>query len=121
LKPIKISIYVINYLSNVDWLLTDLRITLGYPSGYAFTRSTPQPLDKDQFAIPVLNKGQSGVIDIVGQVSGNLNEGKIFRAEIGMWKDGRYIPLKNIEKGTKIVKPTVSIRQTINGDANLCR
>jgi len=35
-----------------------------------------------------------------------------------MWKDGRYIPLKNIEKGTKIVKPTVSIRQTINGDAN---
>lgn len=108
----------INYLSNVDWLLTDLRVSVDYPLGYAFTRSTPQSLDKDEFTIPVLNKGQSGVIDIIGQVSGNLDDGKVFRAEIGMWKDGQYVPLKEIEKGTKIVKPTVSIRQTINGDAN---
>jgi hypothetical protein len=108
----------INYLSNVDWLLTDLRVTVEYPLGYAFTQSTPQSLDKDEFTIPVLNKSQSGVIDIIGQVSGELNEGKVFRAKIGMWKDGQYVPLKEIEKGTKIVKPTVSIRQTINGDAN---
>ncbi len=108
----------INYLSNVDWLLTDLRVTVDYPLGYAFTQSTPQSLDKNEFTIPVLNKNQSGVIDIIGQVSGDLDEGKVFRAEIGMWKDGQYVPLKEIEKGTKIVKPTVSMRQTINGDAN---
>ncbi len=108
----------INYLSNVDWLLTDLRVTVDYPLGYAFTQSTPQSLDKDEFTIPVLNKGQSGVIDIIGQVSGDLNEGKVFRARIGMWKDGQYVPLREIERGAKIVKPTVSIRQTINGDAN---
>jgi len=108
----------INYLSNVDWLLTDLRVTVDYPLGYAFTQSTPKSLDKDEFTIPVLNKNQSGVIDIVGQVSGDLDEGKVFRAEIGMWKDGQYVPLKEIEKGTKIVKPTVSLRQTINGDSN---
>ncbi len=108
----------INYISNVDWLLTDLRVTIDYPLGYAFTRSTPQSLDKNEFTIPVLNKGQSGVIDVVGQISGNLNDGKVFRVKIGMWKDGQYVPLREVEKGTKIVKPTVSIRQTINGDAN---
>jgi len=58
------------------------------------------------------------VIDVVGQISGNLNDGKVFRVKIGMWKDGQYVPLREVEKGTKIVKPTVSIRQTINGDAN---
>jgi len=108
----------INYLSNVDWLLTDLRISVSYPSGYAFSQSMPKSLDKDEWVIPVLNKGQSGIIDIVGQLSGDLGEGKIFRARIGMWKNGQYVPLKDVEKGTKIVKPTVAIRQTINSDAN---
>jgi len=108
----------INYLSNVDWLLTDLRVNVDYPTGYTFTQSSPKSIDKNEWSIPVLNKGQSGIIDITGQVSGNLNEGKVFRARIGMWKDGQYLPLKEIEKGTRIEKPTVSIRQTINGDAN---
>jgi hypothetical protein len=108
----------INYMSNVDWLLTDLRVNIDYPSGYTFTESTPKSLDKNEWSVPVLNKNQSGIIDVTGQLSGNLGEGKVFRARIGMWKDGQYVPLKEIEKGTKIVKPTVAIRQTINGEAN---
>jgi len=110
--------FKINYLSNVDWLLTDLRINIDYPSGYTFSQSVPKSLDKNEWSMPVLNKNQSGIIDITGQLTGDLGEGKIFRARIGMWKDGQYVPLKEIEKGTKIVKPTVAIRQTINGDAN---
>jgi len=35
-----------------------------------------------------------------------------------MWKDGQYMQLREIEKGARIVKPTVALRQTINGDAN---
>jgi len=108
----------INYFSNVDWLLTDLRVNVDYPSGYAFSQATPKSLDKNEWVIPVLNKNQSGIIDVTGQLTGDLGEGKVFRARIGMWKDGQYLPLKEIEKGTKIVKPTVSIRQTVNGDVN---
>lgn len=110
--------FKINYLSNVDWLLTDLRVNVDYPLGYSFSQAIPQSLDKNEWIIPVLNKNQAGIIDIVGQLSGDLGDGKVFRARIGMWKDGQYVPLKEIEKGTKIVKPTVAIRQTINGDAN---
>lgn len=110
--------FKINYLSNVDWLLTDLRINVDYPEGYAFSEATPKSLDKNEWTIPVLNKNQSGIIDVTGQLTGNLGDGKVFRARIGMWKDGQYLLLKEIEKGTKIVKPTVSIRQTINGDSN---
>lgn len=108
----------INYFSNVDWLLTDLRVNVDYPSGYSFLQSAPKSFDKDEWVIPVLNKNQSGTIDIVGQLSGSLDEGKVFRASIGIWKDGQYMRLREIERGTKIVKPTVALRQTINGDAN---
>ncbi len=110
--------FKINYVSNVDWLLTDLRVNIDYPSGYTFTQSNPKSLDKDEWIIPVLNKNQSGIIDVTGQLGGDLGEGKVFKARIGMWKEGEYVPLKEIEKGTKIVKPTVAIRQTVNGDAN---
>ena len=108
----------INYFSNVDWLLTDLRVSLDYPAGYSFSQSSPKSFDKNEWVIPVLNKNQSGTIDIVGQLSGSLDEGKVFRARIGMWKDGQYMQLREIEKGARIVKPTVALRQTINGDAN---
>ena len=108
----------INYFSNVDWLLTDLRVSLDYPVGYSFSQSSPKSFDKNEWVIPVLNKNQSGTIDIVGQLSGSLDEGKVFRARIGMWKDGQYMQLREIEKGARIVKPTVALRQTINGDAN---
>ena len=110
--------FKINYFSNVDWLLTDLRVNIDYPSGYAFSQSTPKSLDKNEWSVPVLNKNQSGTIDVTGQLSGNLGEGKVFRARIGMWKDGQYVPLKEIERGAKIVKPTVGLRQTINGEAD---
>ncbi len=110
--------FKINYFSNIDWLLTDLRVNVDYPSGYAFSQSVPKSFDKNEWVIPVLNKDQSGVIDITGRISGVLGEGKVFRARIGMWKDGQYMQLKEIERGVKLVKPTVSLRQTINGDAN---
>jgi len=99
-------------------LLTDLRVSVDYPAGYSFSQSSPKSFDKNEWVIPVLNKNQSGTIDIVGQLSGSLDEGKVFRARIGMWKDGQYIQLREIEKGARIVKPTVALRQTINGDAN---
>ncbi len=108
----------INYFSNVDWLLTDLRVSVDYPAGYSFSQSSPKSFDKNEWVIPVLNKNQSGTIDIVGQLSGSLDEGRVFRARIGMWKDGQYMQLREIEKGARIVKPTVALRQTINGDAN---
>ena len=108
----------ISYFSNVDWLLTDLRVSVDYPAGYSFSQSSPKSFDKNEWVIPVLNKNQSGTIDIVGQLSGSLDEGKVFRARIGMWKDGQYMQLREIEKGARIVKPTVALRQTINGDAN---
>ncbi len=106
----------INYSSSIDWLLTDLRAQVEYPSGFEFVESTPKSIDKTEWDIPVLNKNQAGSIDILGRLSGELNEAKVFRAKIGMWKEGEFVLLKEIEKGAELAKPSVEIRQQINGN-----
>lgn len=106
----------LNYSSNIPWLLTDLRVQVEYPSGFEFVESLPKSLDKTEWAIPVLNKNEAGSIDVTGRLSGNIGDAKIFRAKLGVWKDGEFTLLKEIEKGVEIQKPSVSIRQEINGN-----
>ena len=108
--------FIMNYSSNVDWLLTDLQVQVEYPSGYEFIESTPKSLDKTVWNISVLNKNQAGSISVMGRLSGGIGDAKIFRAKLGVWKDGEFTLLKEIEKGVEIQKPSVSIRQDINGN-----
>jgi len=108
----------INYSSNANWLLTNLRVTADYPAGFEFVQSTPKSINKTEWDIPVLNNGAAGSISVSGQLAGGIGDAKIFRARIGIWKDGQYLALKEIEKGVQINKPSVELRQLINGSAS---
>jgi len=108
----------VNYSSNANWLLTNLRITVDYPTGFEFIQSTPKSIDKTEWDVPVLNNGAAGNIDVTGQLTGDIGDAKVFRARIGIWKDGQYMALKEIEKGVQINKPSVQLSQTINGSAS---
>jgi len=109
-------IFRINYFSNVDYLLTDLRCQTDYPLSFEFIESTPTSLEKNEWEIPVLNKSQGGRIEISGKVSGEVGEAKVFRAKLGVWKEGEFILLKEIEKGSEVIKPSIYLRQEINGN-----
>ena len=109
-------IFRINYFSNVDYLLTDLRCQIEYPFGFEFIRSTPKSIEKTDWEIPVLNKAEGGRIEVVGKLSGNVGEARIFKAKLGILKDGEFILLKEITKGVEIVKPLLYLRQEINGN-----
>ena len=108
----------VNYSSNANWLLTNLRITVDYPTGFEFIDSVPKSIDKTEWDIPVLNNGAAGSVDVTGQLSGNIGDAKVFRARIGMWMDGQYMELKDIEKGVQINKPSVQLDEQINGSTN---
>lgn len=104
----------INYFSNVNYPLTDLRVQIDYPSGFEFSESVPKAIDKNEWDIPVLNKSEGGKIEIAGSLSAEIGDAKIFRAQLGIWQDGQFIPLKDVEKGVELVKPSVYVRQEIN-------
>jgi len=106
----------INYFSNLDYLLTDLRAQIEYPSGFEFITSAPKSLEKNEWLIPILNKSQGGRIEISGKLSGEVGEAKIFRAKLGIFKEGEFILLKEITKGLEIIKPSIYLRQEINGN-----
>lgn len=104
----------LNYSSNANWLLTNLRITVDYPTGFEFIQSSPKSINKTEWDIPVLNNGAAGSVDVTGQLSGDVGDAKVFRARIGMWQNGQYMALKEIEKGVQINKPSVQLSQQIN-------
>jgi len=106
----------INYFSHLDYLLTDLRIQVEYPLTFEFISSLPKSLEKNEWLIPVLNKSQGGRIEISGRVSGEIGEAKIFKAKLGILKEGEFILLKEINKGLEIIKPLIYLRQEINGN-----
>lgn len=106
----------INYFSNIDHLLTNLRSQVEYPAGFEFINSTPKSMEQIEWEIPLLNKSEGGRIEITGSLSGRLGEAKIFRAKLGVWKDGEFIVLKEASKGVEMVKHSLYVRQEINGN-----
>ena len=106
----------INYFSNVNYPLTDLRIQLDYPSDFEFINSNPKSIEKNEWDIPVLNKSEGGRIEITGKILGKVGEAKIFRGQLGIWKEEKFILLKEAESGVEIIKPSLYLRQEINGN-----
>jgi len=107
--------FSLNYFSNADWPLSNLRVKIEYPSGFEFIASQPQALEKTEWDLPILNKAEGGRIEIRGKLTGEIKEQKIFRATLGIWKDGEFILLKETVRGVETLKSSLSIFQQING------
>ena len=105
----------LNYFSNIDYPLTDLRVVVEYPSNFEFIESSPSSLDKTEWSIGLLNKADGGRIEIVGKVMGEVSEEKIFKAKFGSWQNGEFIILKEAARGVTVIKPALHITQQING------
>jgi hypothetical protein len=108
--------FKLDYFSNLDSPLTNLRIQVEYPKSFEFFSSTPQSIEKTEWEIPVLNKAEGGRIEIQGKILGEIGKVETFRARLGILKENQFIVLKEIEKGVEIVKPSIFLRQEINGN-----
>lgn len=106
----------INYFSSIDYPLTDLLCRLQYPDNFEFLDSQPSSPTKTDWQIPLLNKADGGRIEISGRLSGKVGEVSLFKAQLGIFKNGRFIVLKEIEKGVELTKPSLLIREQINGN-----
>ncbi len=107
--------FSLNYFSNLNYPLSDIGIRVEYPEGFHFLESKPKALEKVDFKIKSLNPTNGGRIEIRGLLSGKVGEQKIFKAIFGVWKEGEYIPLKEVMRGVEIIEPSLYISQMING------
>jgi len=106
----------LNYFSNINYPLSDLRIKTKYPSGFEFIESQPKALEKTEWGLGILNRAEGGRIEILGKIQGEVGESKIFQAEIGQWQEGEFVLLKTASWGVEIIKPLLYIFQEINGN-----
>ncbi len=106
----------LNYFSISEYPLSDLTIKIEYPNDFEFIESNPQALENIEWNINSLNKAQGGRIEILGKLFGNTGEQKLFKAELGIWKNGEFILLKQIFKGVEIIEPSIFVSQQINGN-----
>lgn len=107
--------FALNYFSNSDYPLSDLKIEIEYPQGFEFAEAIPASLGDNEWRVPLLNKTQGGRISVKGTLRGELQELKTIRATIGTWKDGKFTLLKESLKGVEITKPEIRISQLIQG------
>ena len=112
--PGKESVFRVNYFSNLNYPLSDLRIKVEYPSGFEFRESQPKALAGNEWEILLLNKAEGGRINITGLLTGEVGETKIFRASLGIWQDEEFVLLKEITRGVEIAQPLIFITQKIN-------
>ncbi len=110
--------YAINYFSNVDYPLENLSIKIDPTPGFDFVSSDPESLDNSEWKLQTLNKAQGGRISISGKVSATTNQNLTFSAELGMWQNGNFIIIKQINTNVQVIQPLLSISQQVNGSAS---
>ncbi len=115
IEPDKDFRFRINYFSNIDYPLSDLRCIVDYPDDFEFISSIPRALNQTEWEVELLNKADGGRIEITGSLSAMAGDQKIFRARLGIWQKGEFVLLKEIAKGMEIVQPSLYLSQMING------
>jgi hypothetical protein len=110
--------FSINYYSTLDYPLSDLSIKINYPDGFEFLSSDPKSLSNNEWDIPILNKAEGGRIDIKGKLAAELGDFKMFSAQIGFWREGELVMMKEVNKGVEITEPFLDVYQEINGQKN---
>lgn len=116
LKSEKEIKFRLNYFSIAEYPLSDLRVKIQYPDNFEFIKSEPKALEKTEWDINALNKASGGRIEITGKLFGEIGEQKIFQAELGTWRKGEFILLKQAFQGIEIIKPSLFMSQQINGN-----
>ncbi|MFH0792130.1 MAG: hypothetical protein V1905_02885 [bacterium] len=116
LKPGNEFRFRLNYFSNVDYPLSDLRIKVDYPNGFDYTQSVPVGLENNEWAISVLNRAEGGRVEVAGRLQGAISEEKSFRATLGVWHNGKFVALKETTKAVVMIEPMLYITQQINGN-----
>lgn len=125
---------VFSWQSNFSFPIENVQLRIYLPEGFVRTSSLKEgeiegDLEQEKnsssqskiiFDIGTLNEGEGGKIEIKGKLTGEINDEKMFKAEIGRFDEVAYefIPLDIKEFSIKIISSNISISRKVNGQAN---
>ncbi len=107
--------FSLNYFSNIEHLLENLRVKVEYPDGFEFIDASPEALDSTDWSLPTLAQADGGRIEINGILDGNEGSKKMFKAQLGLFYNDQFILLKEASQPVEIIEPSLYISQMVNG------
>jgi hypothetical protein len=112
--------YALDYMSQSDKSLSNIRVNIVYPPEFTFVSAEPAPSEGNSvWYIGTLNPEQKGKIIVKGKLTGAHDEVKKVEASIGYISSGKLVAYGFSEQLTRMVVPPLSIVQTINGKRDL--
>lgn len=107
--------FSLNYFSNINEILENLRIKIQYPMDFEFKESNPIALDENEWPLYSLSQASGGRIEIKGIIEHcEQGEEKIFRAQLGILKNDEFWLLKEAAQSVKIVESSLYFSALIN-------
>ncbi|MFH1509406.1 MAG: hypothetical protein ABIE68_04540 [bacterium] len=100
--------------------LDDIRLRFSYPENFTYTSSEPNAsLENNIFDIAKLNSDESSTIAVSGDLTGDEGDVQKFVATLEVKQaDGNYVVQAAEEFSVTIVKPALTLTQTVNdGDS----
>lgn len=110
--------YSINYFSNIDFLIDNLGLKLMPMDGFENMSSDPASLDGLEWRLDPLDKAEGGRVNIEGRVTADTGRTLSFSAQLGIWQDGNFVPIKEVEKEVQVIQPLLFISQQVNGSGS---
>ena len=110
--------YSVNYFSNIDYPLENLSVKINTAQGFNAISSLPSSLDNVEWKLPTLQKSKGGRITVKGVANGELGNTLNFSAQLGMWIDGIFVVIKEVNQDVSIINPLLFISQQINRNSN---
>lgn len=116
-EDIEISVEII---SNSNQTIDDLFLQIDYPFGFKLSESDPTPEENQDnlFRLGTLEVGETRIIKLIGTISGQDDEQRVFRYRMGLFDEqaGQISnTLQQIESIIAIQKPPVTLALKING------
>lgn len=108
----------VNYFSNIEYPLDNLRMKIEYPTGFSFISSVPKALDGTEWSLPALTQANGGRVEIAGVLEGDEGDKEVFTAQIGVLRDGEFIVIKEASGEIEIAQAPLYISQLINSSQN---
>jgi len=106
------------YSNQSDVSFNNLQVKMEYPKGFVFELSQPAPFDGDDvWSLGNLVAGEQRKIFIKGTISGEENENKAFKAQIGENRE-EFITYAETAGTIQISQSPLSISQTVNNSTD---
>jgi len=114
IEPEKEFKFYLNYYSGLEETISNLKISVDFPLNFQLISSSLAQKE-GYYEISSLGKGEGGKIEFLGKIIGEAGEEKNFKANLFSEINGELILLKETTKKIILEKPTIFLRQEING------